>query len=61
MLPASPRRRRQHGDCSAGHGERLLEARRRAVAGVDVDLAGLDHELAAVVVEAEVALVEREA
>src|SRR6266511_1489250 len=42
------------------HRERLGHVRAGAVAGVDVDLARLHHELAAVVVEAEVALVERE-
>ena len=42
------------------HREGLNELCARAVAGVDVDLARLDDELAAVVVEAEVALVERE-
>src|ERR1044072_301885 len=46
---------------SAGHRERLLQRRRRAVARVDVDLARLHDELAPVVVESEVALVERKA
>ena len=40
--------------------ERLNEIGARAVACVDVDLARLDDELAVIVVEAEVALVERE-
>ena len=45
---------------SAGHGERLLQVGGRAFARVHLDLAGLDDELPPVVVEAEVALVERE-
>ena len=44
----------------AAHAERLLHVRGRAVAAVDVDLPRLDDEPPAVVVEAEVALVEVE-
>src|SRR5215470_1234574 len=44
----------------SGDREGLGQGRLRAVAGVDVDLTGFDHEPSHVVVEADVAAVERE-
>src|SRR3954465_15321524 len=45
---------------TAGHGEGRLHRGLRGVAGVHLDLPGLDHEVTPVVVEPEVAAVERE-
>src|SRR6266545_4162176 len=66
-VPARPRAPRRPGQTTGApgaeltlHRERPRHLRARAVAGEDVDLARLHDELAAVVVEAEVARVERE-